>query len=45
MTARLGEAELVPTREAMANVEAHCFIANSITAKVALIAEFVIARS
>ena len=39
------EAELAPAREAMANVEAHCFIANSITAKVALIPEFVIARS
>ena len=39
------EAELAPAREAMDNVEAHCFIANSITAKVTLIPEFVVARS
>jgi organic hydroperoxide reductase OsmC/OhrA len=38
------EAELKLAREAMDNVEAHCFIANSIKAKITLIPEFVVAR-
>jgi organic hydroperoxide reductase OsmC/OhrA len=38
------EAEFAPARETMEKVEAHCFIANSIKAKVTLIPEFVVAR-
>jgi organic hydroperoxide reductase OsmC/OhrA len=37
------EAELQPARKAMESVEAHCFIANSIKAKVTLTPEFVVA--
>jgi organic hydroperoxide reductase OsmC/OhrA len=37
------EAELEPARKTMESVEAHCFIANSIKAKVTLIPEFVVA--
>jgi organic hydroperoxide reductase OsmC/OhrA len=37
------KAELEPARKAMESVETHCFIANSITARVALIPEFVVA--
>jgi organic hydroperoxide reductase OsmC/OhrA len=38
------EAELEPARKAMESVEAHCFIANSIKARVTLTPEFVVAR-
>jgi organic hydroperoxide reductase OsmC/OhrA len=38
------DAELEAARKAMDNVEAHCFIANSIKAKITLIPEFVVAR-
>jgi organic hydroperoxide reductase OsmC/OhrA len=38
-----GEADLEPARQAMENVEAHCFIANSIRAKVTLTPAFVVA--
>jgi organic hydroperoxide reductase OsmC/OhrA len=37
------EAELEPARKTMESVEAHCFIANSINARVMLIPEFVVA--
>src|SRR5260370_39755457 len=37
------EAELEPARKTMESVEAHCFIANSINARVTLTAEFVVA--
>jgi len=37
------EAELEPARKIMESVEAHCFIANSIKARVALTPEFIIA--
>ena len=37
------EAELEPARKTMESVEAHCFIANSINAKVTLTPEFVVA--
>jgi organic hydroperoxide reductase OsmC/OhrA len=37
------EVELEPARKAMESVEAHCFIANSINARVTLIPEFVVA--
>ena len=37
------EAELEPARKAMESVEAHCFIANSISATVTLTPEFVVA--
>jgi organic hydroperoxide reductase OsmC/OhrA len=37
------EAELKPARKTMESVEAHCFIANSINARVTLISEFVVA--
>ena len=37
------EAELEPAREIMESVEAHCFIANSINARVMLTPEFVVA--
>ena len=37
------EAELEAARKAMDSVEAHCFIANSINARVTLTAEFVVA--
>jgi organic hydroperoxide reductase OsmC/OhrA len=37
------EADLEPARKAMENVEAHCFIANSIRARVTLTPEFVVA--
>jgi organic hydroperoxide reductase OsmC/OhrA len=40
---RKREVELQPARKAMEDVEAHCFIANSINAKVTLIPEFVVA--
>jgi organic hydroperoxide reductase OsmC/OhrA len=36
------EADLEPARQAMENVEAHCFIANSIRARVTLTPEFVV---
>ena len=36
-------AELEPARNAMEKVEAHCFIANSIKAKITLLPEFVVA--
>ena len=39
------EAELGPARTAMAGVEAHCFIRNSMTAEVALEPEYVVASS
>jgi organic hydroperoxide reductase OsmC/OhrA len=38
-----GEAEFGPARKAMESVEAHCFIANSINARVTLTPEFVVA--
>jgi organic hydroperoxide reductase OsmC/OhrA len=38
------DAELDAARKAMDDVEAHCFIANSIKAKITLIPEFVVAR-
>ena len=38
-----GEAELERAREIMGNVEAQCFISNSIKSKVTLTAEFVVA--
>jgi organic hydroperoxide reductase OsmC/OhrA len=38
-----GEAEFEPARKAMESVEAHCFIANSISARVTLTPEFVVA--
>jgi organic hydroperoxide reductase OsmC/OhrA len=37
------EAELEPARTTMESVEAHCFIANSINARVTLVPEFVVA--
>ncbi len=37
------EAELEPARKTMESVEAHCFIANSINARVTLTPEFVVA--
>ena len=37
------EADLEPAREAMENIEAHCFIASSIRARVTLTPEFVVA--
>jgi organic hydroperoxide reductase OsmC/OhrA len=37
------EADLEPARKAMENIEAHCFIANSIRARVTLAPEFVVA--
>jgi organic hydroperoxide reductase OsmC/OhrA len=37
------EAELEPARNTMESVEAHCFIANSINARVTLTPEFVVA--
>ena len=37
------EAELAPARKTMESVEAHCFIANSINARVTLTPEFVVA--
>jgi organic hydroperoxide reductase OsmC/OhrA len=37
------EAELEPARKTMESVEAHCFIANSINARVRLTPEFVVA--
>jgi organic hydroperoxide reductase OsmC/OhrA len=37
------EAELEPARKTMESVEAHCFIANSINARVTLTTEFVVA--
>ncbi len=37
------EAELEPVRKTMESVEAHCFIANSINARVTLTPEFVVA--
>ena len=37
------DAELEPARKTMEGVEAHCFIANSINARVALTPEFVVA--
>ena len=37
------EAELEPARKIMESVEAHCFIANSINARVTLTPEFVVA--
>src|SRR5260370_17996174 len=37
------EAELEPARKAMESVEAHCFIAHSINARITLTAEFVVA--
>jgi organic hydroperoxide reductase OsmC/OhrA len=37
------EAELKPARKVMDTVEAHCFIANSIKARVTLVPEFVVA--
>jgi organic hydroperoxide reductase OsmC/OhrA len=37
------EAELEPARKTMESVEAHCFIANSINARVMLTPEFVVA--
>ena len=37
------EAELEPARDTMESVKAHCFIANSINAKVTLTPEFVVA--
>ena len=36
------EAELEPARKTMESVEAHCFIANSINARVTLAPEFVV---
>jgi organic hydroperoxide reductase OsmC/OhrA len=39
------EAELEPARKTMEGVEAHCFIANSINARIALTPEFVVAPS
>jgi organic hydroperoxide reductase OsmC/OhrA len=39
------EAELEPARKTMESVEAHCFIANSINARVKLTPEFVVAPS
>jgi organic hydroperoxide reductase OsmC/OhrA len=38
-----GATELEPARKIMESVEAHCFISNSITSKVELNAEFVVA--
>ena len=38
------EAELGPARKTMESVEAHCFIANSIKARVTLTPEFFVAR-
>ena len=38
------DAELEAAREAMDSVEAHCFIASSIKAKITLVPEFVVAR-
>ena len=38
------EAKLEPARKAMESVEAHCFIANSIKARVTLTPEFFVAR-
>jgi len=40
-----GKAELELAREIMENVEAQCFISNSIKSKVTLVAEFVVAPS
>jgi organic hydroperoxide reductase OsmC/OhrA len=37
------DAELEPARKTMEGVEAHCFIANSINARVTLTPEFVVA--
>lgn len=37
------EAELEPARKTMESAEAHCFIANSINAKITLTPEFVVA--
>ena len=37
--------ELEPARQAMDSVEAHCFIANSITARITLLPEFIVATS
>lgn len=37
------EADLEPARKAMENIETHCFIANSIRARVTLTPEFVVA--
>ena len=37
------EAELEPARKTMESVEAHCFIANSINARITLAPEFVVA--
>jgi organic hydroperoxide reductase OsmC/OhrA len=37
------EVELEPARKAMESIEAYCFIANSINARVTLIPEFVVA--
>ena len=37
------EAELAPARKTMESLEAHCFIANSINARVTLTPEFVVA--
>jgi organic hydroperoxide reductase OsmC/OhrA len=39
------EAELEPARKTMESVEAHCFIANSINARLKLTPEFVVAPS
>jgi organic hydroperoxide reductase OsmC/OhrA len=39
------EVELEPARKSMESVEAHCFIANSINARVKLTPEFVVAPS
>src|SRR3981189_3883853 len=41
----MSEAELEPARKTMESVEAHCFIANSINARVTLTPEFVVAPS
>ena len=38
------EADVEPARQAMENVEAHCFMANSIRARVTVTPEFVVAR-
>jgi organic hydroperoxide reductase OsmC/OhrA len=37
------EAELKPTREVIESAEAHCFISNSVKAKVKVAAELVVA--
>jgi organic hydroperoxide reductase OsmC/OhrA len=40
-----GEAELAPTREIIESAEAHCFMSNSVKAKVKVVAEVVVAPS